>query len=117
MEPLENDTIHYDLSYLRELDDEQYLQEIISLFLDSTPHLLNEIGEAVDADDWQDIHQKAHKLKSSLGLLKMDPLLKYINEIEFRAKGQTDMDKIKEMLKLAKSEYEIASGLLEKEIV
>ena len=103
---LNDDNIYYDLSYLNEMDDEQYVKEVIRLFLESTPGLLNDISNAADLEDWNSVYQKAHKLKSSVGLLKMDVLFKCLSEIESRAKAQTDMASIKALLESAKSTYE-----------
>lgn len=113
---LKNDHIHYDLSYLKELDDDLYVKEVISLFLESTPRLLHEIHNAIDSEDWQTAFQQAHKLKSSAGLLKMERLLKCLSEIESRAKAKTDLITIKPWFESAKLAYESASVLLKKEL-
>lgn len=116
MHSLNQNTTHYDLSLLKELDDEECVKEVIVIFLESTPALLEEIGEAIESEDWENIYQKAHKLKSSVGLLKMDILYKYVGDMEISAKEENDLLSIKAWFRAALAEYQIASGLLKREI-
>lgn len=107
---------HYDLSFLNEMNDKVYSQEILMRFLQDTSPLLKQLEEKVKNADWLSVFQKAHKLKSGLGLLKMDLMLEYIVPIETMAREEQTIEKIPTLLKQAKEEYSIVSPLLEKEL-
>ena len=62
----------FDLSGLEEMDDNEYLVEIVTIFLNETPGELREIREALAAGKTELIFKKAHKLKSSAGVLQAD---------------------------------------------
>ncbi|PJJ76792.1 PAS domain S-box-containing protein [Thermoflavifilum aggregans] len=76
----------YDLSTLRELDDDQYLLEVLDLFLQTAPLSMDEIEKAYQQNDFESLREKAHRLKSSLGLLNMHELLDLMKQIEMQAK-------------------------------
>jgi len=85
-EPLSNEL--FDLSIIEEMDDDEYLTEILSLFLDNTPQELNELQTACSSGDFQNAYKIAHKLKSSTGLFKANDLLQVLIEIEKNAKDE-----------------------------
>jgi CheY-like chemotaxis protein len=76
----------FDLSILEEMDDDEYLEEILTLFLDNTPAELQALKEAVAAQQPGKVYAIAHKLKSSIGLVKANGLLQLITGIEQMAK-------------------------------
>ncbi|MCL6524863.1 MAG: PAS domain S-box protein [Thermoflavifilum sp.] len=76
----------YDLSAIRELEDDGYMLEVIDLFLKSAPETMQQIQEAYQQQDLERVREKAHRLKSSLGLLGMNELLDLVKQIEMQAK-------------------------------
>lgn len=108
---------HYDLSYLDEMEDKEYSQEILSRFLKDTPLLLAQLDKEVEHADWVSVFQKAHKLKSGLGLLKMDLMLDFIVPIETMAREQKTVEEIPALLRQANIEYKIVVPLLEEELM
>lgn len=108
--------IHFDLSLLKEIDGDDYVKEVVDLFLEKTPPLLEEMRIAVDKAEWEGIFQKAHKLRSSAGLLQMSLLLRSLEAIETAAKSKTNPDVIRQLFQTIQSEYNTASALLKEEI-
>ncbi|HYH13956.1 MAG TPA: PAS domain S-box protein, partial [Flavisolibacter sp.] len=84
----------YSLAYLEEVDDQEYLVEVLQLFLDTTPDALNAIREQVIYENWEEVYRIAHKLKSSLGILQMSKMLADITEIEMLAKETRELDRL-----------------------
>ena len=78
----------FDLSLLEEMDDNEYLVDILSIFLNQTPLGLNELEKACTAGNFNDVFKMAHKLKSSTGLLKASGLLNILIKIEDTAKAE-----------------------------
>ena len=52
--------------------DTELLEEVTQLFLDSSPKLLSQIGQAVSARDAQALNRAAHTLKGSVANLAAD---------------------------------------------
>ncbi|MDQ6901922.1 MAG: PAS domain S-box protein [Bacteroidota bacterium] len=86
-ETTQNESL-FDLSILHEMDDNEYVIDIVSLYLNGTPHELQELKKACAAKQFDTVHHLAHKLKSSTALLKANALLKIIIKIEEFSKAQ-----------------------------
>jgi len=56
-----------DLTRLREasMADEEFLREIVDLFLDDTPKQLNALRQAIEAQDSSGVRTGAHRLKGA----------------------------------------------------
>jgi len=78
----------YDLSILEEMDDKEYIVEILSMFLKDTPGELKEIKAALAAGNTEVVYKKAHKLKSSAGILQAQRLIDLLTDLERLAKTE-----------------------------
>jgi PAS domain S-box-containing protein len=106
----------YNLSHLYEMEDQEYFCEVLQLFLTTTPSLLSEIREATLYENWEEVYRKAHKLKSSLGILQMNLMLGLVSTIELQAKEQQNIDRIPDGLKKATDLYELIRPMIEAEL-
>ncbi|MEJ8818933.1 PAS domain S-box protein [Lacibacter sp. H407] len=106
----------YNLSHIYEMDDQEYFCEVLQLFLSTTPLLLNEIHEATLYENWEEVYRKAHKLKSSLGILQMNLMLGVISTIELQAKEQQQVERIPDGLKKATDLFELIRPMIEAEL-
>ncbi len=95
----------FDLSILEEMEDEEYLEEILTLFLENTPIELQALKAAVAAQLPDSAYAIAHKLKSSVGLVKANVLLHLLTGIEEAAKTGDDKG-LSLQVELAFSAYE-----------
>ncbi|MCO4294625.1 ATP-binding protein [Solitalea sp. MAHUQ-68] len=82
----------YDLGQLAELDDMDYLMEIITTYIETVPVILSQIQEAVYLKNWDDVRSHAHKAKSPVGLFQATALYELLNEIECNAKEKTALN-------------------------
>ena len=78
----------FDLSILEEMDDKEYIVEIVSMFLKDTPGELKEIKAALTAGNTEVVYKKAHKLKSSAGILQAQRLIDLLTDLERLAKTE-----------------------------
>ncbi len=76
----------FDLSMLEEMDDSDYLSEILDIFLNNTPVELKQMQEAFASGRFDEVYKIAHKLKSSTGLLKANNLFEVLVKIEETAR-------------------------------
>ncbi|HEU4903780.1 MAG TPA: PAS domain S-box protein [Flavisolibacter sp.] len=106
----------YNLSYLDEMEDNEYSAEVLTLFMATTPETLLQIKEASFREQWSEVYKKAHSLKSSLGILQMSPMLQTVTQIESAAKNEVDTDSIESLLQNAMQQYNLVKPMLEAEL-
>jgi PAS domain S-box-containing protein len=106
----------YSLAYLHEVDDNEYLVEVLQLFLDTTHETLNTIREQVIYENWQEVYKAAHKLKSSLGILQMNKMLADVGEIEILAKEEKELEKLPILISGALIHYNLIKPMLEADL-
>ncbi|RYF98328.1 MAG: Hpt domain-containing protein [Chitinophagaceae bacterium] len=106
----------YNLSLIYEMEDSEYFCEVLKLFLDTTPVILDEIKEGVLYENWDQVYKKAHKLKSSLGILQMNSMLARVAEIEQQAKEQAGTEQIPKTLKEVMEQFNLVRPMIEAEL-
>jgi HPt (histidine-containing phosphotransfer) domain-containing protein len=107
---------HYDLAYVKEMDDPEYTIEILQIFLETTPASLETLRQSILHEDWEAVYQMAHKLKSSVGILQMNALLTEITTIEQSAKELQNVERIPVVLKRVVKEFDLIKPMLEAEL-
>ena len=90
--------VHYNLSMLENMDDNDYLAEVLTIFLRDTAQELKEMKEAVKAGQTAIIAQKAHKIKGSAGVIEATEMCNLLNRIEEIAKTATINDILKSLI-------------------
>jgi CheY-like chemotaxis protein len=70
------------------------IKEMLGYLLEQVPIYLSELNEAVDKTAYSDIAKLAHKIKSAILIMGAKHLEPILNEIEQKAKNNTDIDKI-----------------------
>ena len=94
----------FDLSLLEEMDDNEYVSDILTIFLGNTPKELYELKRACISNKFDAVYKMAHKLKSSAGLLQANFLLNVLIKIEETAKAEKN-DELTKLAELANEEY------------
>jgi HPt (histidine-containing phosphotransfer) domain-containing protein len=77
----------YDLSMLEEMDDNEYLLEVLTILLNETPKDLKQMKEALRAGKALIVCQAAHKLKSSSGIIQAEKFTALLTDIEVLGKS------------------------------
>jgi HPt (histidine-containing phosphotransfer) domain-containing protein len=79
----------FDLSFLYEIADgsHEFIVDSIEMFLQQTPELLANIGNAIEAGEWATAGGAAHKLKPNLGFFGMLDLQAIMQEVELLCKA------------------------------
>jgi HPt (histidine-containing phosphotransfer) domain-containing protein len=76
----------YSLSMLQEMDDNEYVLEVLTILLNEAPADLKEMKQALQAGNTDTMCKKAHKLKSSAGIIQADKLITLLADIEATGK-------------------------------
>ena len=106
------------ITSLRELggtDDPDLFTELVTLFLEDTPQRLDELGEAMSAQDAAGLERSAHSLKSSSANLGAMELSAIFREIE-RAGRDHDLDRAAALVQQSSEAYQRAEAALKQEI-
>lgn len=83
----------FDLAYLRSVsnNNQEFIQEMLLTFVQTTPPILGEMRDAVMRKDWHKLSRFAHQIKPSFGLLGMEALRKTVFYIEENAEKNADL--------------------------
>jgi HPt (histidine-containing phosphotransfer) domain-containing protein len=79
----------FDLALLLEIADgsDEFIVDSIEMFLEQTPESLQQVSDAINAQDWATAGSAAHKMKSTLGFFGMLNSQALIQQIEQSCKG------------------------------
>ncbi len=109
----ENNSTHlYNLSLLEEMDDNEYVLDILTTVVEETPKDLKEMKDALKAGKTDMLCKSAHKAKSSAGIIQAAALVEMLTNIEnLGKKGLIDNNLIM-LTEQAVSQYgDIEKGL------
>ena len=81
----------FDLSLLLEIADgsDEFIVDSIEMFLQQTPESLQQVIDAINAQDWPTAGAAAHKMKSTLGFFGMLESQDLIHKVELSCKSGT----------------------------
>ncbi len=90
----------YDLSGLKEIhqNDESFIRIIKDAFINHTPADATKMLNACSAGDWAQVGFLAHKLKSSIDILKIVSIKDDIRTIELHARQQVQLTSLAELV-------------------
>ena len=91
------------LSFLRDFakGDTQKIRKYISMYLKTTPEVVNQLNEMIRDKDTDGIKRAAHSLKSQTKYMGADELSAIMREIEYISSDHANMDRIGELAKQA----------------
>ncbi|MEO6719502.1 MAG: Hpt domain-containing protein [Ferruginibacter sp.] len=102
----------FDLSFLEEMDDRNFLIQVIELYLEDTPKDLAEMTQALDIPDASTIARSAHKLKSSTGMLQATKLYTILEQTETIAKSGAVSPQLVDLVNKVNEEFEVLKTAL-----
>lgn len=103
----------FDPSFLEDMDDKDFIKEVIALYLKDTNIDLAQMKRSFDDADFEAIYKMAHKLKSSTGMLQANTLYAVLENTEQVARSRQDSDKLARLIESAGLEFEELKGSLE----
>ena len=98
----------YNLDKIREMaeGDEEFIQSVISVFLEEVPEDLGWLETAVGSGNYEQIYQLSHKIKPNVDLLGMEPTRALALEMETMGKNQENLEGIRERFPRLKKDVE-----------
>ncbi|KAA3438574.1 response regulator [Rufibacter hautae] len=88
--------VRIDLSYLENFanGNVEFMRDILQLFIEQTPHLVQELTRAVSLSKWTETRTLTHKIKPSIALVGIQELEELNNTIEQSALNRTNTEQI-----------------------
>jgi CheY-like chemotaxis protein len=108
-----------DMDYLRRVavNEPQFIQEMISIFLQRTPEALRTIRDSINAKDMQTVWQTAHRMKPTFSYMGMKNTSVLAADLEKLCKNTPDEVKAEFLLGNIEYDFNIAQSLIEKEFL
>lgn len=95
----------YDLGMLEEMEDNDYLVEILGVLFDESPKDFTAMQNALKAGNMFMVCKQAHKLKSSAGVIQAERLTALLTNIENLGKTGSVTNQICSLVEDAVYEY------------
>lgn len=107
----------YSLDKINEMaeGDQDFINSVVSVFLEEVPEDLAALEKALEADDYQQVYQLAHKIKPNVDLLGMEQTRAAALEMETLGKSESNMDEIKRIFPSLKADVDQVVSELQKD--
>ncbi|MDV7139409.1 Hpt domain-containing protein [Maribacter sp. TH_r10] len=104
----------YNLDKINEMaeGDEDFINSVISVFLEEVPQDLEGLEKALDEQNHHQVYQLAHKIKPNVDLLGMEQTRAVALQIETLGKNSANMSEIRSVFPLLKKDiYQVVAEL------
>lgn len=107
----------YNLDKINEMadGDEDFINSVISVFLDEVPEDLRNLEEALAEENHEQVYKLAHKIKPNVDLLGMEQTRERALQIETLGKNEANMSEIKEIFPTLKKDINQVVAELKKD--
>ena len=102
----------FDLSLLEQMSDKSFIKQLIDIYLHDASIDMVELKKAFTTGDLETVHKKAHKVKSSTGMLKANTLYNLLIEIEKTAKAGLDNSQLTGLIEQAGHSFNVLQAAL-----
>lgn len=88
--------VTYNLDYLRSVsgNNEEFIREMVSTFVQTIPSILDEMMQAMEHRDWMKLSRLAHQIKPSFTLMGLDSLRKDVLFVEENSRAETNLTEV-----------------------
>ena len=102
----------FDLSLLEQMSDKSFIKQVIDIYLQDASIDMVELKKAFTTGDLETVYKKAHKVKSSTGMLKANTLYNLLIEIEKTAKAGLDNNQLTGLIEQAGHSFNVLQAAL-----
>jgi CheY-like chemotaxis protein/HPt (histidine-containing phosphotransfer) domain-containing protein len=103
-----------DMSILYEIagDDKEYIETMVSTFLENMPSTLQKIEDDMLNKDYDSLYKAAHYAKSSLSIIKISDVYTWVEKIEQNAKNRVELHTLENLVNQVKEKFALAEKVL-----
>lgn len=86
----------YDLSMVQSVSggDESFIRKMVALFIETVPQNVQDLKNALQAENWEQVGKTAHKLKSTIDSMGIKSIRQEIRTVEANARQQESLQEI-----------------------
>jgi len=107
--------VFYSLDYISVKRKPEVIAHVLGIILHEAPKLLQEISNAITNEEWKNAHDRAHKLKSSVGLLQAKEMLEILDKIEIYTAQKQRLEELPVLIEAAIEKFNLMKPMLEAE--
>ena len=104
----------YDLSMLEEMDDNEYLLEMLTAVIHEVPKDLQEMQKALKVNNMDIVCKTAHKLKGTVGIIQAEKLITVLESIETLGKKSGITNELTTLVENAAQQYNLIEKALKR---
>ncbi len=108
----------YDLSMIQSVSggDKAFIKKMILLFIETVPQNVQELVDATERKNWEQVSKMAHKLKSTVDSMGIRTIHDQIRSVEMNAKNQEHLDLMPNMVRQVESVVSVCIQQLRREV-
>jgi HPt (histidine-containing phosphotransfer) domain-containing protein len=86
----------YDLTMVQSVSggDEGFIRKMVSLFIETVPQNVQDLKNAMQAENWEQVGKTAHKLKSTIDSMGIKSIRQEIRTVEANARQKESLEDI-----------------------
>src|SRR6202012_1573973 len=109
----------YDLSMVQSVSggDENFIRKMVALFIETVPQNVQDLKNAMQAENWEQVGKTAHKLKSTIDSMGIKSIRQEIRAVEANAKQLESLETIPSMVTTIDAVITECIGQLQAEVL
>jgi PAS domain S-box-containing protein len=109
----------YDLSMVQSVSggDEGFIRKMVALFIDTVPQNVQDLKNALEAENWEQVGKTAHKLKSTIDSMGIKSIRQEIRTVEANARQKEGLGEIPALVSNIDSVIKECIGQLQSEVL
>jgi PAS domain S-box-containing protein len=109
----------YDLTMVESVSggDEAFIKKMVALFIETVPQNIQDLKNAMEGANWEQVAKTAHKLKSTIDSMGIKSIHQEIRTVEARAKALESVETIPALVSTIDSVIKECIGQLQVEIL
>ncbi len=96
--------------------DTAFIKKMILLFIETVPQNVQELVNAMNQENWEQVSKMAHKLKSTIDSMGIRTLHDQIRTVEMNAKNREHLDHLPIMVRQVESVVSVCIQQLSREV-
>ena len=109
----------YDLTMVQSVSggDEGFIRKMVALFIETVPQNMQDLKDALQAENWEQVGKTAHKLKSTIDSMGIKSIRQEIRTVESNAKQLESLAEIPSLVTMIDNVITECIGQLQAEVL
>ncbi|HEY4110571.1 PAS domain S-box protein [Puia sp.] len=109
----------YDLSMVQSVSggDENFIKKMVALFIETVPQNMQDLKNALQAENWEQVGKTAHKLKSTIDSMGIKSIRQEIRTVEGNAREKVGLQEVAPLVATIDSVIKECIGQLQAEVM